>query len=47
MGKMKDECGGRLIKEEVALRSKMYSILEATSQNIKKAKGIPRTVTEN
>ena len=39
-GKMKDECAGQPITEYVSLRSKMYSILEASGNNIRKAKGI-------
>ena len=39
LGKMKDECDRRPIAECVGLRPKMYSILEASGKNIKKAKG--------
>ena len=45
LGKMKDECGGELIEEVVALRLKMYSIKKAGS-NIKKAKGVKKNVIE-
>ena len=41
LGKMKDECGGELIEEVVALRPKMYSIKKA-GKNIKKAKGVKK-----
>lgn len=41
---MKDECAGRPIAEYVGLRPKMYSILEASGQNIKKAKGVKKCV---
>ena len=34
LGKMKDECAGRVIAEAVAIRSKMYSIIEE-KENIK------------
>ena len=44
VGKMKDECAGRLIAEYVGLRPKMYSILEADGINIKKAKGVNKSV---
>ena len=44
VGKMKDECAGRLIVEYVGLRPKMYSILEADGRNIKKAKGVKKSV---
>ena len=44
LGKMKDECAGRPIAEYVGLRPKMYSILEAGGQNIKKAKGVGKNV---
>ena len=42
---MKDECGGELIDEVVALRPKMYSIKKAGS-NIKKANGVKTNVIE-
>ena len=45
LGKMKDECGGEVIKEVVALRSKMYSI-DKENVNIKKAKGVKKNVIE-
>ena len=45
LGKMKDECGGELIEELVALRPKMYSIKKASS-SIKKAKGVKKNVIE-
>ena len=38
IGKFKDECSGTPIAEYVGLRSKMYSILRADEQLIKKAK---------
>ena len=44
VGKMKDECAGRIIAEYVGLRPKMYSILEADGRNIKKAKGVKKSV---
>ena len=44
LGKMKDECAGRLIAEYVGLCLKMYSILEAGGENIKKAKGVKRAL---
>ena len=47
VGKMKDECAGRLIAEYVGLRPKMYAILEADGRNIKKAKGVKRSVVSN
>ena len=40
LGKMKDECGGDVIEEVVAVRSKMYSVLR--KKNIKKAKGLKK-----
>ena len=43
----KDECAGRPIAEYVGLRPKMYSILEASGKNIKKAKGVKKTVVKN
>ena len=44
LGKMKDECGGDVIEEVVAVRSKMYSVL--SKKNIKKAKGVKKCVIE-
>lgn len=45
LGKMKDEQAGRIIKQFVGLRPKMYSILEANNKEIKKAKGINKCST--
>ena len=39
LGKMKDECGGDVIEEVVAVRPKMYSV-EVGKKNIRKAKGV-------
>ena len=46
LGKMKDECAGRHIAEYVCLRPKMYSILEASGDCIKKAKGVKKAVVK-
>ena len=46
LGKMKDECAGHPIAEYVGLRPKMYSILEADGKNIKKAKGVKKSVVK-
>ena len=46
LGKMKDECAGRVIEEYVGLRPKMYSILEASGACIKKAKGVKKNVVK-
>ena len=46
LGKMKDKCAGRLIAEYVGLRPKMYSILEESGQNLKKAKGVKKAVVK-
>ena len=45
LGKMKDECGGDVIKEVVAVRSKMYSV-RVGKKNIRKAKGVKKNVIE-
>ena len=49
VGKMKDECAGKLISETVCLHSKMYSILLGSNNhvkiNIRKAKGTTKQVT--
>ena len=41
LGKMKDECGGEVIEEVVAVRPKMYSV-EVGKKNIRKAKGVKK-----
>ena len=41
LGKMKDECGGEVIKEVVAVRPKMYSV-EVGEKKISKAKGVKK-----
>jgi len=46
VGKFKDECYGRSITEFVGLRPKLYSILEFNGDNIKKAKGVQKTVVK-
>ena len=46
LGKMKDECDGRPIAEYVGLRPKMYSRLEASGSNIKKAKGVKKSTVK-
>jgi hypothetical protein len=45
-GLFKDECNGRPMAEFVGLRPKMYSILLADGDNIKKAKGVQRVVVK-
>ena len=45
-GKMKDECAGTPIAECVCLRPKMYSNLKADEKNIKKAKGVKKSVVK-
>ena len=40
LGKMKDECGGDVIQEVIAVRAKMYSVL--SKKNIRKAKGVKK-----
>ena len=46
VGKMTDECAGRPIAEYIGLRPKMYSILEANGNNIKKAKDVKKYVVK-
>ena len=41
LGKMKDECGGDVIEEVVAVRPKMYSV-NIGKINIRKAKGVKK-----
>jgi hypothetical protein len=45
-GLFKDECNGRPVAEFVGLRPKMYSILQADGDNVKKAKGVQRVVVK-
>ena len=44
VGKMKDECCGRLPIEIVALRSKMYALRVEYEDSLKKAKGVSNNV---
>lgn len=46
LGKMKDECGGKIMYEFIGLRSKMYSI-DIEGEFIKKAKGVKKNVVVN
>ena len=41
---MKDECAGTTIAEYTGLRPKLYSVLRADEQLIKKAKGVKKNV---
>jgi len=45
LGKMKDKCAGRVIDEAVAIRLKIYSIMEE-KENVKKAKGVKKNVVK-
>ena len=44
IGKFKDECSGVAIAEYIGLRPKLYSIMRADEQVIKKAKGVKKYV---
>jgi hypothetical protein len=46
LGKFKDECRGVAISEFVGLRPKMYSIMTAKDEEIKKANGVVRAVVK-
>ena len=46
LGMMKDECGGKVMKEFVGLRPKMYSY-KVDSTEIKKVKGIRKSAISN
>ena len=39
IGKLKDECAGAPIADYIGLRPKLYSVLRADEETIKKAKG--------
>ena len=45
-GMFKDECGGKMMKEFAALRSKCYSVLMDDEGNKKKCKGVKKNVVE-
>ena len=47
LGKFKDEAAGKIIREFVGLRAKMYSILIDGKKEIKKAKGTKKNVVKN
>ena len=47
IGKFKDECSGTPIAEYVGLRPKMYSILRADDQLIRKTKGVKNMSSPN
>ena len=46
IGKMKDEFKGKIISEFVGLNSKMYSVIAANDQEVKKAKGVNKNVVK-
>ena len=46
VGKFKDECAGKAVWQFVGLRPKMYSILLAENEEIRKAKGISKIVVK-
>ena len=47
IGKMKDEFRGRIIREFVGLKSKMYSLVTVNNKEIKKAKGVNKNTIKN
>ena len=46
IGMMKDECGGKIIKEFAALRPKLHSFLMDEGKEEKKAKGVKKSVVK-
>ena len=44
--KMKDEVKGKIISEFVGLKSKMYSLVTANNEEIKKAKSVNKNVVK-
>ena len=47
LGMMKDEAAGKIIKEFVGLRAKLYSFIMDDGEEIKKCKGIKKQVVES
>ena len=47
LGKMKDEAGGKTIKEFVGLRAKLYSFVMDDGEETKKCKGVKKQVVES
>ena len=47
IGKVKDEVKGKIICDFVKLKSKMYSLIVESSEEIKKAKGFNKNVVKN
>ena len=47
LGKLKSEIGSKIIEEVVALQPKVYSIKLSDNEEIKKAKGTKKTITNN
>ena len=47
IGKMKDEMKGIAIAESVGLRAKLYSILTRKGKEVKKAKGVNKSVVKH
>ena len=47
LGMMKDEAGGKIIKEFVGLRAKLYSFIMDDGEETKKCKGVKKQVVES
>ena len=47
VGKMKDEFKGKIVREFIGLRSKMYSLIYVDNEENKKAKGVNKNVVKN
>ena len=46
IGRMKDELKGKIISKFIGLKSKMYSIIDADDEEVKKAKGVNKNVVK-
>ena len=46
IGKMKDEFRGKIISDFIGLKSKMYSLIAVDNEQVKKTKGLSKSVVK-